>query len=190
MDRINAILSHPLFTDSLRHIEIAERDREFCKHDLEHFLAVARIANILFYGELYDTKNHGLLKEQSEIQSTSNIDFTDTNDDFDDENRDNKEIIYAAALLHDTGRWKQYDDGTPHEEESARIAELILPECGFNDSEIKEILELILTHREYESESFNLAPLLYRADKLSRLCFVCSAKEKCNWEVKNETLRY
>ena len=37
-----------------------------------------------------------------------------------------KEIIYAAALLHDIGKWKQYEDGTPHEKASADLAEQIL----------------------------------------------------------------
>ena len=42
-------------------------------------------------------------------------------------------MIYAAALLHDMGRVRQYRDGTEHHEESARIAARILPECGFSE---------------------------------------------------------
>lgn len=34
-----------------------------------------------------------------------------------------RDLIYAAALLHDIGKWEQYENGTPHELSSARIAE-------------------------------------------------------------------
>ena len=34
-----------------------------------------------------------------------------------------KELVYAAGLLHDIGRFRQYEEGIPHEEASAQIAE-------------------------------------------------------------------
>lgn len=37
-----------------------------------------------------------------------------------------KEMIYAAALLHDIGKARQYEEGIPHEIVSAEIAEVIL----------------------------------------------------------------
>ena len=37
-----------------------------------------------------------------------------------------RETVYAAALLHDIGRHLQYQQGIPHEQDSARIAEGIL----------------------------------------------------------------
>ena len=33
-----------------------------------------------------------------------------------------KELIYCTALLHDIGRARQYEDGTPHDEAGAAIA--------------------------------------------------------------------
>ena len=36
-----------------------------------------------------------------------------------------KELIYCSALLHDIGRARQYEDGTPHDEAGAVIAETI-----------------------------------------------------------------
>ena len=101
-----------------------------------------------------------------------------------------KEVLYATALMHDIGRWKQYEDGTPHEQESARIAEEILPQCGFVNSEIGIIRDAILSHRSNSGEKPGLAGMLYRADKLSRLCFACEAREECNWEKKNEGVAY
>ena len=37
-----------------------------------------------------------------------------------------KELIYCTALLHDIGRARQYEDGTPHDEAGAAIAGQIL----------------------------------------------------------------
>lgn len=59
-----------------------------------------------------------------------------------------KELIYAAALLHDCGRFRQYEDGTPHELAGAQLAEEILFDCGFEEPEREEILRAISGHRE------------------------------------------
>ncbi len=47
MNRIDRILSHDLFIENLRANEAAESDREFCCHDMVHFLDVARIARVI-----------------------------------------------------------------------------------------------------------------------------------------------
>ena len=101
-----------------------------------------------------------------------------------------KETIYAAALLHDLGRPRQYEDGTPHEQESARIAASILPECGYGESDTAMILDAILSHRTRNGEKQGFAGLIYRADKLSRRCFDCTARDDCDWEMKNARLEY
>ena len=82
MERVNRILEHDGYQECLRKNETAEKDRRFCRHDMAHFLDVARIAWILN------------LQEEAGAE---------------------QELIYAAALLHDCGRWRQYEDGTPHE---------------------------------------------------------------------------
>ena len=46
LERVNAICRHPLWRDSVRQIAHLERDRQFCRHDLVHFLDVARLAYI------------------------------------------------------------------------------------------------------------------------------------------------
>ena len=101
------------------------------------------------------------------------------------------ELIYAAALLHDIGRWQQYEDGTPHEKASAVLAPDILVKCGFNKEESELIVTAISRHRDSEiKEDKDLNGLLYRADKLSRPCFACKAEKDCNWknEKKNRCL--
>lgn len=103
-----------------------------------------------------------------------------------------KERIYAAALLHDIGRHLQYLEGTPHDRGSAMVAETILEDCGFSQDEREEILSAILQHRTQETKAkADLAGLLYRADKASRSCLFCQAREDCNWsqEKKNLTLK-
>lgn len=47
MERVNRILSNPVFLDNLRKNEAAEEGRIFCHHNMEHFLDVARIAMLL-----------------------------------------------------------------------------------------------------------------------------------------------
>ncbi len=103
------------------------------------------------------------------------------------------EWIYAAALLHDMGKHIQYENGTPHELASAEIAPAILKECGFDDKETGVIVDAIRAHRDVSvKEERNLRGILYRADKASRPCYICSAEKECNWkeEKKNMSLRY
>ena len=80
-----------------------------------------------------------------------------------------REWIYAAALLHDCGKHEQYENGTPHEQASARIAPEILKDCGFDDKEKDVIVTAISRHRDPEAaKEKNLNGVLYRADKASR----------------------
>lgn len=104
-----------------------------------------------------------------------------------------EEMIYAAALLHDIGRWRQYEDGTPHEKASALLAPEILAESGFTKEEIEQILSAILNHRNAAvKKDRTLDGILYRADKMSRSCFCCEAEKECDWkgDKKNFTLQY
>ncbi len=47
MERVDAVIKHPIFTYNMSNIEKAEKDRFFCKHGMEHVLSVARILYIL-----------------------------------------------------------------------------------------------------------------------------------------------
>ena len=104
-----------------------------------------------------------------------------------------EEMIYAAALLHDIGRWRQYEDGTPHEKASALLAPEILAESGFTEEEAGQILTAILDHRNAAvRQDRTLSGILYRADKMSRSCFCCEAEAECDWkgDKKNLVLQY
>lgn len=92
-----------------------------------------------------------------------------------------REVIYAAALLHDIGRAEQYRNNTPHEEASAAIAPSILAKCGFTQEEISVITEAIRWHgSETVMNNADLTGLLYRADKASRKCYRCGAIGMCH----------
>lgn len=104
-----------------------------------------------------------------------------------------RELIYGAALLHDIGRHMQYTQGTPHEQASAMIAPDILRDCGFSNEEIGVIITAITHHRSEDAiRESSLRGVLYRADKASRPCYICSVERECNWKdnKKNKYICY
>lgn len=105
-----------------------------------------------------------------------------------------KDVIYAAALLHDIGRYEQIRNGTSHDIAGARIAQEIMKDCGFTAEEIRTVSNAILGHRNAESAASEeqLTEYLYRADKKSRNCFSCPVQDACNWpgEKKNQWIEY
>lgn len=107
--------------------------------------------------------------------------------------RQKRELIYAAALLHDIGRYRQYEEGIPHEKASAALAPEILKDCGFGRKETERIVDAIKNHRNAGiRKEKSLRGILYQADKLSRECYICPAEQACNWKnnQKNMRLRY
>lgn len=102
-----------------------------------------------------------------------------------------KQTLYALALVHDLGRAEQYMDGVPHEEAGVETARRILTESGFDDEQTEEMLDAIWHHREAGPDVDGLTGLLVRADKQTRLCFACEAREACKWpdEKKNLMIR-
>lgn len=150
MKRVNAILRHPLFAETLRLLDELEAERIFCRHDLTHLLDVARLMWI-------DVLEQGLALD--------------------------RETVYAAALLHDLGRAEQIQNGVPHEQASAFLAEIILPDAGFDPDEVAMVIAAIRGHRGSAPADARemLGEILYRADKACRLCWRCDARAACNW---------
>lgn len=159
MNRLESIRNHPDYQDSYRKILEAEQDRIFCRHGMEHFLDVARIAYIRVL-----ERRMGL----------------------------SRDLVYAAALLHDIGKWQQYKEGVPHETASARIAEDILadlPEAErFTPEETSQILTAIRGHRKLRPDAEILERLLYESDKASRACYACPSREFCNWKHEKKNM--
>ncbi len=100
-----------------------------------------------------------------------------------------KETVYGAALLHDIGRWVQYQDGTPHEIASYKLADDILNECNYKQEEKTIILNAILNHRNEKSEKSTFNYIFYLSDKLSRRCFSCIALDECKWPKEKKNLK-
>lgn len=96
-----------------------------------------------------------------------------------------RDLIYAAAILHDIGKGRQYEEGIPHETASADLAEQILADMpaklAFTSEEQQQILTAIRGHRRLRRDAEPLEALLYKSDKMSRACFACPAESQCNW---------
>lgn len=152
-------MEHPQYQVNLKKNITAEKDRTFCRHNLQHFLDVARVGYII------------ALEKNMEVE---------------------KEQLYAAALLHDIGRWKQYIDGSDHAIISGEIAKIILEECSFTEEEVTAIVEAIRKHRKGENLKTSLDIALYEGDKQSRLCIDCIAIDDCKrfYQHKKPSFKY
>lgn len=106
-----------------------------------------------------------------------------------EETKTDKEVVYACGLLHDIGRWIQYETKADHATESARLCVEILEESGFDAKEISMIREAIFHHRVKDEESTGLVSILFRADKYSRRCYDCPEIDGCK-RFKNGEMPY
>ena len=153
----NRLFTHPTYQSYLKRTEDHEKQRRFCRHDLQHFIDVARIANLM-------TQEAGLTLPA--------------------------DLIYTTALLHDIGRFMEYEEGISHEIASKKLAETLLPFLDFTSEEQQTILSAIENHRNKSAEGFDA--IFYKADKASRACFGCPAEPECRWsrEKKNFEILY
>ena len=160
MDRVERILGDAFYKKQIKKIYESEYEREYCRHGFGHAVSVARIAYILALEE--KRPGPGIRKD----------------------------VIYAAALLHDIGRYTPEEEKMSHHEAGATVAERVLQRAGYTEDERIEICGAIRAHKEPEDNGAVLAGILYRADKLSRNCFLCDAREDCYWPEnrKNRTI--
>ena len=100
-----------------------------------------------------------------------------------------RDVIYAAALLHDLGRLKQYTTGEPHAQAGIPLAEEILRDTAFTAEEQADILQAIGQHQTGAAPD-SLAQIICEADHASRMCFACAAADSCYWsdERRNHTV--
>ena len=165
MKRLESIYRDELWRRCMEDIECTEIQRIYCRHDFTHLMEVARIAYVFS------------LEEALEIP---------------------KDVIYAAALLHDIGRSKEYTDGIPHDEAGAKIAKEILKRSSYTEEEIEAIIAAVSGHRGHSETKEaggligGLTYVIKRADKESRLCFICDARDTCKWpdNKKNKNITY
>ena len=172
MERVNQIIKHPLYVEYLQKNKEHEKERIFCKHDMTHFLDVCRIAENLYLKHCLDV----LERKNTKINTVYSEKI--------------KEYIYAVGVLHDIGRWQEYEEGIRHEIASVNLAGPILADCGFEEQEIREILLAISNHRNNDIKEENtLSGWIYQADKKSRSCFSCEAEKLCDWSIEKKNMK-
>lgn len=157
MERVNSIYQNEAYQLYLGKIEAYEKHRIYCKHNLSHFLDVARIAWIRC------------------LEKEITVD---------------KEVVYACALLHDIGRWCEYETGEAHDGAGVRLAKEILKDTDYSLADRLDILEAIGSHRRVTvKEEQGLNHIIYYADKASRACHICKVNESCKWDEEKKNLR-
>lgn len=172
MKRVQEIYRHPYFQQCLEKNQKAEKTRVFCKHNMEHFLDVARLAYIFSLERGYSIKKeeiyvtalfHDIGKWQ---QYSDGIPHEKASAGIADKilreagfGEDERMRILTAILNH---RKKGKEEGT----DSGYMADsLIGDETGEQ-----------------------LAEILYDADKISRACYMCPAEKECNWSEEKKNL--
>lgn len=156
MERLNKILETSTYKEIVAGITEFERERQYCRHTMQHFVDTARICYILF------------LEDKGEASPTGTDCLYLT-----------KEVIYAAGMLHDIGRLQQYQTGIDHAVKGAEIAGELLGQAHFSQGEIDLITAAIREHRRLPANPTYLGLKLYQADKLSRPCYHCHVFDKC-----------
>ncbi|MDD4562228.1 MAG: HD domain-containing protein, partial [Syntrophomonadaceae bacterium] len=94
LKRVELLINDTLYRQYMNYNLEEELEPKFCQHDFSHHLDVARIAYILVleHNDLnYFIKDSGLSGKLAA-----------------------KEVIYAAGMLHDIGKWKEYREGIDH----------------------------------------------------------------------------
>lgn len=168
MERVNRILSHPLYRECLEQIAEAERDRIYCRHDMGHFLDTARLAWIA-------NLEQGLGLDKEMVYGAA--------------------LLHDIGRAEQYARGKSHDEagaelirrimpecGFSAEETEAAAAAA----KGHSRGRGKEAG----TGEEKRREGKTLDRLLREADHGSRNCFCCKARESCYWseERKNSAL--
>lgn len=159
MDRIERIKTDPLYLECLSLNGLREKERVFCRHDYQHMLLVSQIS----YKIITDTGGMDNFVKTEGLPGPAQA----------------LEVICAAGLLHDMGRWRQYDTGEDHALAGARMARAVLERAGFTPNEIKTVTRAIGEHRRAGPGTSYLGRVICLADDLSRPCGTCGARMDC-----------
>lgn len=172
MKRVQEIYRHPYFQQCLEKNQKAEKTRAFCKHNMEHFLDVARLAYIFSLERGYSIK-----KEEIYVTAL----FHDIG----------KWQQYSDGIPHEKASAGIADkilrEAGFGEDERTRILTAILNHRKKGKEEG--------TDSGYMTDSLigdetgeQLAEILYDADKISRACYMCPAEKECNWSEEKKNL--
>lgn len=156
------ILKDERYLKCLSDIEELEKNRIFCKHNLSHFISVARIATIIWHEE----GGGNNLKRDIIYAAGLLHDIGRAEEYTKGTPHEEAGAIIAGEILQGSG----YED-----KEIEMITRAISSHRIKDDNDI-----------DY------LGQIISKADKLSRECFACSASDMCKWskEKKNKSLEY
>lgn len=183
MQRVSRIINDSLYRECVERNAVYEKNRRFCRHDLQHMLDVARITYLLvleacMVGYTLTSDMPGkdfLIKILADANPKERVTVINRPGIL----RQVKGIIFAAGLLHDIARWVEYESGENHAIAGARIAGEVLSRAGFTDAEQRLITRAIGEHRIGGAEASPLGRYICRADDLARPCFNCAARDDC-----------
>lgn len=159
MERLNAVIRHPLYQQYYEELREEEKDRIFCCHQMDHLLDVARIAYIR------NLEEH--LGYSKELLYTAAI-LHDIG----------KAMQYKEKIPHEIA-------GAQIAE---KILDSLPEVFSYTEDEKREILTAILGHRRERKDMTGLERLLYESDKSSRNCFACPAEKECNWKEEKKNM--
>lgn len=161
LQRVERILKDRWYKEYLLRNATREAKRRFCRHNFQHMLDVARVAYIL----MLEAGDLQVFVRQYHFSGPEAA----------------REIIYAAGLLHDIGRWEEYDHQMDHAAASARLAKELMGRTGFSPLEVDIVVRAILEHRRRDGQETLLGRYLHAADRLSRPCLSCPVQAECHW---------
>lgn len=161
------ILKDERYLKCLSDIEELEKNRIFCKHNLSHFINVARIATIIWQAE----GGGNNLKRDIIYAAGLLHDIGRAEEYTKGTPHEEAGAIIAGEILQSSG----YED-----------KEIEMITCAISSHRIKD--DNVKEDRDIDY----LSQIISKADKLSRECFACSASDMCKWseEKKNKSLEY
>ncbi len=152
MNRLENILHNSVYWDYLHKNQEKEIERIYCKHNWEHLALTAQLTQ-------------KLLREKQQTLAPDPL--------------VNLEIVGASGILHDIGRWIQYETGEDHAQAGSRLARPLLEQAGYSKTEINLICQAVEEHNKGQEAQSLLGKALCLADDLSRPCAVCQARAGC-----------
>jgi len=163
MDRVNEILFHPRYQQYYQEIQSLEKDRKFCGHTMEHFLAVARLSFIM-------AQKKGVAIDEEVIYAAALLHDV------------GRSLEYRKSIPHHEGSVMIAQELLPEcgfdDEETAEILRVI--KGHRQRPEVK---------CQIASDEDDFATIFYQADKLARNCFECVVAEECNWSKEKKNKR-
>lgn len=157
--RLCFIQNHPLFCSLLQRLQELEKDRIFCRHQMDHLLDVARIAYIL-------NLERDLGFSRDLVYGAALLHDI------------GKSRQYEAGIPHEAAGEKL----------AAQILAEMPDGIAFTEEEQRQILTAIRGHRRLREGAGPLETILYEGDKMSRACFSCPANAQCNWSAEKKNM--